>query len=480
MPRVDLSVADDETPAQIARMKFKSILIILLVVPLFTASILWAQEDNIPTAAEESGVLRKTDAVFEGYTLFAPLMSNQTYLIDVDGRVVKMWDFDEATSQEPYLLENGNLLYQTNAESPVLELFGQAGGVAGGLREYTWDGELVWSYDYAGDTYQQHHDIEVLPNGNLLLIAWEIIDKEEALAAGMRPDRIPEGGDVWPDHIVEIDPQTNEIVWQWRVWDHLIQDTDPDLPNYGVVSEHPERIDINFADTQTLGDWQHSNSIDYNPELDQIVISVRNFSEIWIIDHSTTTEEAAGSTGGRSGMGGDLLYRWGNPAVYGAETADGRQLYYQHDAQWIKPGNPGAGNLLVFNNGGEETEHAYSSVLELVLPLREDGTYEREGSAYAPAEIVWKYVGDPPESLFAVYVSSAQRLANGNTLIAYGTHGLLLEVDPQGEVVWEYVNPFKGALEDNWYFRPTALFRAHRYAPDYPGLALLRAGEADG
>lgn len=455
-------------------MKLNRILFILLTLQLIAVPAAWAQSDDDATAeAVESGVLHKTDAAFEGYTLFAPLMSNQTYLIDADGQVVKQWDFDEATSQEPYLLENGNLLYQTNAESPMLPLFGQAGGVAGGLREYTWDGELVWSFDYAGDTYQQHHDIELLPNGNILLLAWEVIEKEEALAAGMRPDMIPEGDTVWPDHIVEIDPRTNEVVWKWRVWDHLIQDTDPDLPNYGVVAEHPERIDINFADEQTLGDWQHGNSIDYNPELDQIVLSIRNFSEIWIIDHSTTIEEAAGSSGGRSGMGGDLLYRWGNPAAYQTETTEGQQLYYQHDAQWIDPGHPGEGNLLIFNNGGDATDHAYSTVLEIIPPLRPDGTYERDGSAYADSEIVWKFVGDPPESLFAAYVSSAQRLPNGNTMIAYGTSGRLLEVDAAGEIVWDYVSPFKGALEDSWYFSSTALFRARRYAPDYPGLAHL-------
>lgn len=187
----------------------------------------------------------------------------------------------------------------------MVDQFGQAGGVAGSIKEYTWDGELVWSYDYAGDTYQQHHDIEPMPNGNILLIAWETITAEEALAAGMRPDQLPDGDTLWPDHIVEIDPKTDEIVWKWRVWDHLIQDYDPSLPNYGVISEHSERIDINYNDQRVLGDWQHSNSIAYNADLDQIMLSVRHFSEIWIIDHSTTPEEAAGSTGGRSGMGGD-------------------------------------------------------------------------------------------------------------------------------------------------------------------------------
>ena len=80
----------------------------------------------------------------------------------------------------------------------------------------------------------------------------------------------------------------------------------------------------------------HTNSIDYNEEFDQILISVRYFNEIWVIDHSTTTEEAAGHTGGNSGKGGDLLYRWGNPKNIGREPRVINSSLGQHDASWIE------------------------------------------------------------------------------------------------------------------------------------------------
>ena len=93
------------------------------------------------------------------------------------------------------------------------------------------------------------------------------------------------------------------------------------------------------------------NAIDYNPDLDQIALSVRGNSEVWIIDHSTTTAEAAGHSGGKRGKGGDLLYRWGNPLTYRAGTASDQRYFQQHDVEWVRPGYPGAGNLTCYNNG---------------------------------------------------------------------------------------------------------------------------------
>lgn len=458
-------------------MKLTRYLILLLILAALVPLSVHAQSDLQPTEdPNPTGVLLKTSDAFEGYTLFAPLIGDTAYLIDMDGQIVKTWGILEGTtSQDLYLLEDGTLIFQTPAQSPMLEQFAQVGGVAGSIKAQTWDGMLLWSYDYASDTYQQHHDIEPLPNGNILLIAWEVLSNEEALAAGMRPELLPDGDTLWPDKVVELDPTTGDIVWEWRVWDHLIQDYDPDLPNYGVVSEHPERIDINYTRQRVLGDWQHSNSIDYNPDLDQIVLSVRHFSEIWIIDHSTTTEEAAGSTGGRSNRGGDLLYRWGNPAAYQAGTAADQQLFYQHDATWIEPGKPGEGNILIFNNGDLETERLFSNVIEITPPLLDDGTYAWDGTVYAPAAPTWEYVADPPESLFAPFISGAQRLSNGNTMIVDGTGGHIFEVDAKGSIVWDFISPFTGGMQNNDIFVSHSLFRAYRYAPDYPGLSALFA-----
>ena len=176
------------------------------------------------------------------------------------------------------------------------------------------------------------------------------------------------------------------------------------------------------------------NSVSYNAELDQIVMSARWFNEVWIIDHSTTMAEAASHKGGKSGKGGDLLYRWGNPYAYWAGFPDEQQLFGQHDAQWVPKGYPGAGNLMVFNNGSSRDGRPYSTVDEWTPPIESDGTYRLEDGRFGPDELKWSYRGDYSSDR----ISGAQRLPNGNTLVCSGSEGYVLEVTAEEEVVWEY------------------------------------------
>jgi hypothetical protein len=223
-----------------------------------------------------------------------------------------------------------------------------------------------------------------------------------------------------------------------------------------VVADHPELIDLNYT-INGGADWHHINSVDYNAELDQIILSVHNFSEIWIIDHSTTTAEAAGHSGGNSGMGGDLLYRWGNPQTYGAGTAADQQLFVQHDAEWIEAGLPGEGNILIFNNGQGRSGGNYSSIDEIAPPVNPDGSYTlTSGSDYGPDEPLWVYTADTPTDFYSQNISGQQRLPNGNTLICDGPNSYFFEVDASGETVWEYDST-------------GAVFRVERYAPEYSG-----------
>jgi hypothetical protein len=168
--------------------------------------------------------------------------------------------------------------------------------------------------------------------------------------------------------------------------------------------------------------------------LDQILLSVRNFSEMWVIDHSTTTAEAAGHSGGNSGMGGDLLYRWGNPQAYDAGGSGDQQLFVQHDAQWIPEGTPGAGNILVFNNGQGRPDGDYSSVDGIVPPVDGAGNY----TGYGPAAPTWSYVASTPGDFYARNISGTQRLPDSDTLICDGPAARFFQVDAAGEVVWEY------------------------------------------
>jgi hypothetical protein len=167
-----------------------------------------------------------------------------------------------------------------------------------------------------------------------------------------------------------------------------------------------------------------------------------------VIDHSTTTLEAAGHTGGNSGKGGDILYRWGNPVAYRAGTDEDQKFFQQHDVRWIKPGCPGEGNILVFNNGNGRPGTDYTTVDEIVTPVDEDGNYYLEpGSAYGPEEQIWIYDSD----FFAFYVGGAQRLPDGNTLICNAPSGEFIEVTPEKAIVWEYENPYPNPVQNNLF-----------------------------
>jgi hypothetical protein len=406
-----------------------------------------------------------------GYTLISPMRSTETYLLDMEGRVVRTWTSDCPPALCAYLLENGNLLRPGVAYGQAA--FARGPGAGGRVQEFTWDGEMVWDFTFPNEEETPHHDVERLPNGNVLLVVWEKKTRDEAIAAGRNPELLGDGDEALkPDYLVEIKPTgktTGEIVWEWHVWDHLVQDHDASKANYGDVAAHPELVDINYSESaasamrndrnererprpvgpgggggRTNPDWTHVNAVAYNAEFDQIVLSVHSFSEIWIIDHSTNTEEAAGHTGGRSGKGGDLLYRWGNPRVYRAGTAEEQRLFKQHDAHWIGPGRPGAGHLLVFNNGNRRPAGEFSSVDELELPVDDQGRYSLEpGKPYGPEEPIWSYVAPDGEEFYSMLISGAQRLTNGNTLVCEGLSGRIFEVTPENKMVWEFASPIR-------------------------------------
>lgn len=477
-----------------------------------------------PLAPAQHGVSLNRPGAFAGYSLIAPMNSTSTWLVDLEGRIVREWKSDYTPALSAYLLENGHLLRPAvNRDARIFDI----PAVGGRIQEFDWDGNLVWDFVLEREGISPHHDICPLPNGHVLMIATESRTREQALAIGRRPESL--GERLLVDCILEIKPTgptSGEIVWEWHAWDHLIQDTDKDKPNYGEIAEHPERIDVNYgsrafaamtADPQQLaqlrtlgyvgggppgpnnpaggnppdgappadgdapnrtqaqpgngaappdgkppaggppggfpgpggrrgpgidGDWMHTNSIDYHAELDQIMLSVHGFSEVWIIDHGTTTAEAASHSGGRRGRGGDLLYRWGNPQAYRSGTHADQQLFGQHCAHWIPPGLPGAGHLLVFNNGMGRRTGSYSSVDEVVLPLNAEGTYDRdEFLAFGPDRAAWTYTSPDKSSFNSMLISGAQRLPNGNTFICSGNQGLLFEVTPTGEIVWVYKHP---------------------------------------
>lgn len=489
----------------------------------------WNPEDLRTIAGNrlERGLIKKTDKGTPGYTLFSPYTGTVSYLIDKDGNVVHSWKGELSAALNGYLLENGHLIrVERDVDFPVFA----AGGAAGRIREYDWEGNLVWDFEYANEKELIHHDIEVLPNGNILAVSYELITPEEALLAGKDPGKIAKAG-IWPDKIIEIKPTKpfgGEIVWEWRMWDHLIQDLDPTKPNYGVIADNPRRINVNlnndfdfppfpqeqidqlkkygvltsnFTVDNMTSDISHCNAVSYNPELDQIAISIKHFGELFIIDHSTTMEEAKGSTGGKWGHGGDLLYRWGNPENYGRGTPEDRTLFNQHEVRWVPQGFQGAGNLTMFNNdirnpnnklpsvlgammesGSADPEISiadignYSAIYEITMPTSNKGVYIiPESGKIGPDSLSWQYTAPDKYSLFSPIMSSAQRLKNGNTLITSGIDGRILEVTPEGENVWEFRNPYKydyklpdgGVAQPGGSITLFGLFRSLLYDKNY-------------
>ncbi|MEO5582814.1 MAG: aryl-sulfate sulfotransferase, partial [Saprospiraceae bacterium] len=387
---------------------------------------------------------------------------------------------------------------------PDAPVFG-GGGQGGRIQEFTWDGKLVWNYKFATEKHLAHHDVALMSNGNILVIAWEAKTYEEAVRAGRKPGTIPKAG-LWPDKIVEIKPVgTNDaiIVWEWHLWDHMIQNLDSTKNNFGQPSAHPELIDLNLGAAELKpvtveelnkqraennavtnstpdnggSDAYHINAIDFNETLNQIVLSSPHLDEVLIIDHSTTTAESAGHKGGRWGKGGDFLYRWGNSQNYGKGDSSDHQLGGQHNIMWIPKGYPGSGNLMVYNNSVPNSKMPYSAVYEWTAPLTSKGYTLSERGNFEPKQPSWKFVASDTLSAFSPFISGAHRMMNGNTFIAIGAKGRFLEVTPEGKIVWDYWTPYAGyvKMKDGTYPQPIgkfvfATFRATHIPLDHPAV----------
>jgi len=290
---------------------------------------------------------------FNGFALYNAQGSNTTYLIDENQNIAHTWDMSTECNYTVQLKENGNLVRGTKYSNTSVFSNGNIAASAGRVQEIAPDGTIVWDYVYADNDHVSHHDL-TLVGDNVLLTAYEKKSSTELSAAGFNNS----SSEMWPTHFVELAADGNggaTIVWEWHIWDHMCQDTDASKPNYVAnISDYPELIDINMIQAQggSGGDWFHVNGVDYNEDLDQIVFSSRFASEIYIIDHSTTSAEAASHSGGISGMGGDILYRWGNPSNY---DMSGTQVIPNavHDVRWITDdGRPNGGFLQIFNNSG--------------------------------------------------------------------------------------------------------------------------------
>jgi len=431
---------------------------------------------NLLAQSNTVGVIQNNPDSYVGYTFFSPFNSTNVYLVDNCGRLVNQWERGTLPGLSAYFLENGLMLrtYKVSPEGPFT-----SASNAGGLELVDWDNNVVWFYEFNSSEFLSHHDAVMMPNGNLLVLTWELVYTDEIVELGRDPNEIFSGGFMWSEKILEIKPIGNndsEVVWQWEIKNHYIQDFDSTKSNFGIVSEHPELFDINLPklnsnNSNSTRDWNHFNAIDYNPELDQILISTRNSDEFWIIDHSTTTEEAVSHVGGTYGRGGDILYRWGNANAYDRASTNQQKLYGQHGINWITEGED-TGAILVYNNGNGRPGTDYSTVEAIFPPQSESGFYIiPETDPIGPSTADWIYDGDTNGPFFSPYLSNAQRLPNGNTFINAGSPGHIYEINKAEEIVWEYIIPLSGnsQVPQGSNANNNSSFRAYKYGVDYPG-----------
>jgi hypothetical protein len=418
------------------------------------------------------GTISLTEEAYDGYTLFSS--HKNTFLINNCGQVINQWSSDYLPGHSVYILPNGNLIRAGRKDTSTITF----GGVGGIVEMFDWDGNLVWEFIYSNDEHRLHHDIYPMPNGNILVLAATVMSNEETLQAGRNPNLVSGAGILYNEQILEIKPiGTNDysIEWEWNFKDHLIQDYDDTKNNYGVIDEHPEKLDINFLNDRIPAEnWLHVNSIQYDETLDQIVISSRNLSELYIIDHSSTTEEAAGETGGTYGKGGDFLYRWGNPEAYGQGNEDDRTLFGQHFPHIIKPGLKDEGKIILFNNGTDR-EPVFSEVMIISAPTTSPGIYTYEpDSSYGPQTAEFTYSSSEDNDFTSGILSGAVRLPNENLLICDGNSGRLFEINSTNDIVWNYIIPMNNTTgeissQGDVLESGNSTFRGIKYSTDYEG-----------
>jgi len=395
-------------------------------------------------------------------------------------------------TQEGYLLLNGTST-EANA-SDTYNLFTNGGG-AGVVELTKWNGKNILTLKVFGADYRQHHEVRRIWNKKLgeytyLMIVWERLGAEDAEALGVDPVYEDGYANGWtPDAIWEMNSK-GEVVWRWVFVDHVVQNYDPSKTEpftdvcgryhpgatYGDPADYPGKININYK-TISGGpktDWNHCNSLDYNPESGHIAINSREWSEFYVIDHDGTfvsTTDWAKNIAATQTEAGDFLWRWGAPHIYGAGQAPGyfssgdQQLFNAHNVQWIGLGCdyegwekamgtiPGHGNILIYDNGQTNPVEHRSRVLE-INPYGANGEYlwQEDGgytvtmsnplSFYKLSNmLVWRYQSHLANSFYSPIISSCQRMPNGNTIIDSGYNGHFFEVTKEGEVVWEYINP---------------------------------------
>lgn len=339
------------------------------------------------------------------------------HLLGLDGRVINQWGSpeDEISWAKPVFDDRGDILAMTG----INDIPGYVIPLPVRLVQFDRDGNRFFEWgDFElsrGLFAALHHDVVRLANGNTLVLCAALVDEPS-----ISPNTLID------DCLMELDWQGN-IVWEWYTYEHF--------DDFGFDDEAKQLI------SNAGGDWAHANSLSIIPPNSHtdpaftpgnIMISYRQINTIAIIDRQT----------------GDIVWRAGpEPAL----------TIGQHDAYMIDQGLPGAGNIMAFDNGLQAGFPPISRPFSQVVEI--DPTTK---------QIVWRYnatfSGFPQWDFFSPIISGAQRLVNGNTMITEGTKGRLFEIAPNGEIVWEFWNPYYESLTGPTGFeiKDYSVFRAYR------------------
>ncbi len=385
-----------------------------------------------PTLSQNGLIINKPGAQ-PGYVIFgAP--DGFAYAISADGKVARKWSSSDPRLDLGYTRPNasGTLLSRVSpSKNPAAATADQYGETlpANSVIEMSQDGQTIWKY--SDPQRGLHHDMERMDNGNTLLVC----SKDLNIPAISKQT-------IQDDCVIEVD-KSGKVVWEWQTSDHFDDLELSPAAKEKIMTGHPvagqgtggQALAVGAPPVHKAYDWAHMNSASFIPKdagltdprfkAGNIIVSFRHLNTVAVIDRDSKK----------------IVWK-----IVGMTLG-------QHNAHMIATGLPGAGHILIYDNGNNTigdnprgTEGRFYSRIVEVDPVT--------------SKIVWEYTAEksnrPIWTFFSHYISSAQRQPNGNTLVCEGANGRFFEVTPAGEIVWEYVNPFASTakkVSDNTVFR---------------------------
>jgi outer membrane protein assembly factor BamB len=404
-----------------------------------------------PTVYPTGTTIYDPAKAWSGYTVFV-LPTTGAVLVDMNGRTVRKWDrFEGASGGPARILPGGQVMGALGNRAPFQESLA--------VGQFDWNDAPLWRFDRVEEitrpdgtkvwSARQHHDWQRddFPAGYYspeftpkATGARALILAHKNLVNTAIHDRRLED-----DYLVEVD-WNGVVTWQWNANEHV------DELGFSPAARQAIRTGAPYSKPRDSVDWLHVNAATYvGPNQwfdagdqrfrpDHVLISSREASLMAII-----------------GRDGKIVWRMGPDYRESEALRTLGQVIGQHNAHIIPKGLPGAGNLLVFDNGG-----ASGYGVETPTSRNGNGGFARDSSRVLEVDPVtfrkvWEYSvpGSERYRFFSHYVSGAQRLPNGNTMITEGADGRLFEVTNAGEIVWEYVSPFftEGANRTNRVYR---------------------------